>query len=125
MATILIDSSVLIGRARGQEAARDAIAKLAGHTPVLCDIVLGEVLIGSRNRKEYDELHNYLRKTYGKLPFTVEVSERFQELLTGKERLLHGHLSDHLIAATAIAHNTPLLTLNKKDFAKLEGLKLL
>ena len=125
MATVLIDASILIGRTRGQQSARDAIARLDGHVPVLCDVVLGEVLVGARSRKEYDELYKYLTKTYQKLPFTMEVSERFAELLTGEERLLHGKLSDFLIAATALAHNALLLTLNRKDFEKLKGVRLL
>lgn len=125
MAQVLIDSSVLIGMTRRQQSAWDAMERSQGHDAVLCDVVIGEVLAGSRSRKEYDELYKYLTKTYHKLPFTLEVSERFIELVAGEERLLHGKLSDFLIAATALAHNALLLTLNRKDFEKLKGVKLL
>ena len=33
-------------------------------------------------------------------------------------------LADHLIAATALAHDVPLLTLNTKHFKGIRGLKL-
>lgn len=125
MAQVLIDTSVLIGMTRKQQAARDATERVAGMEPVLCDVVIGEILVGARSRKEYDDLYKYLTKTYRVLPFTVEVSERFNALVMSGERLTHGHLSDYLIAAIALAHDAHLLTLNRRDFGRLGGLKLL
>ncbi|MCC6577253.1 MAG: hypothetical protein IT228_07920 [Flavobacteriales bacterium] len=93
--------------------------------PVLCDGVIGEILAGARSRKEYDDLYKYLTRTYRVIPFTVEVSERFNALVMGGERLTHGHLSDYLIVATALAYDAHLRTLDRRDFGRLSGMKLL
>jgi predicted nucleic acid-binding protein len=58
------------------------------------------------------------------LPLTMEVSACFRKIL---ENVMLGrdiHFADHLIAATALAHNVPLLTLNKKHFTSIKGLHL-
>ena len=124
MAQVLIDSSVLIGVTRKQPQAIEALGRLKGEDPVLCDVVLAEVLAGARNEADFDRLYAYLTGTYKVLSFTMTVSMRFREVMltVGKKRGIH--LSDQLIAAIALAHDCPLLTLNKKHFAGIEGLRL-
>jgi predicted nucleic acid-binding protein len=124
MATVLIDTSVIIGLARKEPAALDALARLEGHEPVICDLVLAEVVAGARNRKEGEHWFAHLSSNYHVLPFTIEVSSHFRELTKGAWRHRGAHISDHLIAATAMAHDCALLTLNRKDFEPIKGLKL-
>jgi predicted nucleic acid-binding protein len=124
MATVLIDTSVIIGLARKEHAALDALTRLEGHEPVICDVVLAEVVAGARNRKEGEHWFAHLTSNYHVLPFTMEVSSHFRALTKGAWKHRGAHISDHLIAATALAHGCPLLTLNRKDFEPITGLVL-
>lgn len=124
MATVLIDTSVIIGLARKEPAALDALTRLEGHEPVICDVVLAEVVSGARNRKEGDHWFVHLSSNYHVLPFTLDVSVHFRELTKGAWKHRGAHISDHLIAATALAHHCALLTLNRKDFEPIKGLVL-
>ena len=59
------------------------------------------------------------------LPFTREISERaaiiFQELRKENKII---EFRDIFIAATALEHEQPVLTRNKKHFTRVKGLKL-
>ncbi len=124
METVLIDTSILIGRMCREPAAFAASVRADGSSLVLCDVVLAEILAGARNKAEYDRHHKELTANFHILPFTMEVSQRFREILQHIAPEHHVHLADHLIAATAMAHDVPLLTLNKKHFTPIKGLKL-
>ena len=125
MAAVLIDSSVIIGLARKDKAALDALERIEGGEPVVCDVVLAEVVAGGRNREEAERWFTHLATHYHVLPFTMEVSQHFRELTRQAWKHRGAHISDHLIAATAMAHGCALLTLNRKDFEGIKGLKLL
>lgn len=124
METVLIDTSILVGLARNEAAADAALARVDDALQVICDVVLSEMLDGARNEAEHDRFFTYFNKSFEILPLTMEVSLRFREILrsTGKDR--GKHLADYLIAATAIAHGVPLLTLNTKHFKGIKGLQL-
>ncbi len=125
METVLTDTSVLIGRFRREARAMAALGRVAEHELALCDAVVAEVLAGTRNKGEFAATKSELFTNFKVLPFTEDVSIRFRAIL---DELEHGrdiHLADHLIAATALAHNVPLLTLNKKHFAGITGLKVI
>lgn len=124
METVLIDSSVLIGRMRKQVAAYEAYERLQGSTPVLCDMVVAEVLDGSRNKAEHERLWNELHGSFHVLPFSNEVSRIFRDLSRQYDLMRDGRFADLLIAATAMAHGSALLTLNQKDFKRIKGLVL-
>ncbi len=125
MAAALIDTSILVGMARKEEVARKALERLDGDEAVICDIVLAEMVSGARNRDEAERWYEALVANYHLLPFTMEVSLIIRDLVRAAWQHRGAHLSDHLIAATAIAHDCPLLTLNRKDFERIKGLKLL
>ena len=124
METVLIDTSILIGRMRREAVAFAASERASGSSLVICDVVLAEILAGARNKAEYNRHHKELTTNFDILPFTMEVSQRFREILKYIAPEHHVHLADHLIAATAMAHDVPLLTLNKKHFTPIKGLKL-
>lgn len=125
MATVLIDSSVIIGLARMEKAAWEAKERLEGHEAVVCDIVVAEVVAGARNQREGEHWYAHLSSNYHVLPFTMEVSLHFRELIQSAWKHRGAHISDHLIAATALAHDCSLLTLNRKEFAVVKGLELI
>ena len=124
METVLIDTSVIIGRMRKQPAAFEAFARIEGGAPVLCDLVVAEMLDGARNKTEHDRLWSELHGSFHVLPFSMEVSQVFRELSRQYEIMRDGRFGDVLIAATALAHGCALLTLNRKDFERIKGLRL-
>ena len=124
MEAVLIDTSIVVGRMRREPAAFSASERVSGHQLVICDVVLAEVLVGARSKAEFNKHHHELTSNFHILPFTMEVSMRFRETLSSIAPEHHVHLADHLIAATAIAHDVPLLTLNTKHFKGIKGLKL-
>lgn len=124
MEPVLIDTSILIGRMRREPAAFAASDRAAGRQLVICDVVMAEVLAGARNRAEFKRHHNQLTSNFHILPFTMEVGRHFREIITSIMPQHGVHLADHLIAATALAHDVPLLTLNTKHFKGIKGLQL-
>jgi predicted nucleic acid-binding protein len=125
METVLIDSSVLIGRFRREPRAMAALERAEGSSLVLCDPIVAEILAGTRNKAEYSKTKHELFSKFHVLPFTMEVSVCFRKILDDVTIGRDIHFADQLIAATAIAHNVPLVTLNKKHFTGIKGLVLL
>lgn len=124
MEAVLIDTSILIGRMRREQAAFTATERVAGSQLVICDVVLAEVLAGSRNKAEFARNHGEMTNNFHILPFTMEVSLKFREIISSIAPQHDVHLADHLIAATAMAHGVSILTLNRKHFAGIKGLTL-
>lgn len=124
MEAVLIDTNILIGRIRKEPKAIAALESVGGLQVVLCDVVVAEVLAGTRNKQEYDTTHRELTTQFHVLPFTMEVSEHFRSIIAHEARELKVHFADQLIASTAMAHGCALLTLNKKHFKGIKGLKL-
>lgn len=124
MEKVLIDTNILIGVARGQQAAEKALAGVQGCLFCICDVVLAEMLDGARTKSEHAMLFNELTTRFELLPLTPEVSAHFRANLAKGEAQRGSHLADHLIAAIAMAHDCALLTLNKKHFRGIRGLVL-
>ena len=124
MEPVLIDTSILIGRMRREQAAFAASDRLEGRPFVICDVVMAEILAGARNRSEFQRHHAHMVGNFHILPFTMEVSRYFRDIMSAVMPQHGVHLADHLIAATALAHDVPLLTLNTKHFKGIRGLKL-
>jgi tRNA(fMet)-specific endonuclease VapC len=124
MEAVLIDTSVLIGRFRREPRAMAALERIGDAGLLLCDAIVAEVLAGTRNRKEYAETKRELFGQFHVLPLTMEVTQCFRAILDELAMGRDIHFADQLIAATAIAHNVPLLTLNSKHFKRIDGLRL-
>ncbi|MCL2709892.1 MAG: type II toxin-antitoxin system VapC family toxin [Planctomycetaceae bacterium] len=86
-------------------------------------IVLFEVRAGL-NAYNQECLLGLLRKTVC-LPFDMRTAEIAADLSkTLRKSRIQVESSDLFIAATAIAHELPLATLNRKHFERIEGLIL-
>ncbi len=112
METLLIDTNIIVGRMRLQPAALSALERVQGHPLAICDAVLAEILTGARNRAEYDRLLGELNTHFHSLPMVAEVSTHFRTIMATTAREQGVHFADYLIAATALAHDCALLTLN-------------
>lgn len=124
MEAVLIDTSILIGRFRREPRAMAALERIGDANMLLCDAIVAEVLAGTRNKKEYAITKGALFSEFQVLPMTMEVTKCFRSILDALTIGREVHFADQLIAATAIAHNVPLLTMNSKHFKGVKGLKL-
>lgn len=124
MEAVLIDTSVLIGRFRREPRSLAALERIGEANLLLCDAILAEVLAGTRNKVEYASTKRALMNSFHVLPLTMEVSQCFRAILADIGSGRDIHFADQLIAATALAHGVPLLTLNTKHFKGIKGLKL-
>ena len=124
-AGVAIDACVLIDFLRARDKAKTMYAKLARSAVPLyiSTIVLFEIRAGL-NASNQECLIGLLRKTVC-LPFDVRTAEIAAGLSkTLRKNRIQVESSDLFIAATAIAHDLPLATLNQRHFKHIDGLKL-
>lgn len=122
---VLIDTSVAIALREGEA---EVLNQMAPFSQALLSIVsvveleggvpaAGE---GSAIRREIlDEIYDTLTI----LPFEIAEARAYRAIITatGFSRRL---IVDRMIAATALANNLPLATLNTRDFRDVPGLKV-
>ncbi len=122
---VCLDSDVLIEVQRGNEDALQQLVFAERLGPLAISVVVRmELTIGSRNKEMLARTHKLLRR-FQVLPLNEEISVTADALVT-QFHLSNGmRLADALIAATALAHDAPLLTRNQRDFRFIPGLKLL
>jgi len=123
MEPVLIDTSVIIGVMRMHDNAIQLAERVKGRPKAVTDGVIGELLAGARNKQEFFVLLRHLQDNFIWLSASERTSALFRDIL-----IKHGphkgvHLVDYQIAAAAIAHSMPLLTLNRKHVSFIEGLE--
>jgi predicted nucleic acid-binding protein len=120
---ILLDTNILIEVYRNNPLVIHQVKEIGQEQIAISDITCAELFFGARNKKELQTLQNDINKLIV-LSIHSDISSLAVELV--KEYSLSHKLSlpDAYIAATAIFHNIPLFTLNRKDFKFLKDLKL-
>jgi predicted nucleic acid-binding protein len=122
---LLIDTSILIDHLRKPDKQKTVFYQLAPkYEFVISSVTEFEFSVGStpRNEEFIDELLTNLPV----LPFDSNCGNaavKIYRILRGANQLIS--LPDIFIAATAVANDLPLLTLNRKHFERVEGLKLI
>ena len=124
MEPVLIDTSVIIGVLKQHDNALKLADQVKGRPKAVTDGVIGELLAGARNKQEFVVLLRHLQDNFIWLPANERSSNLFRNILLKYGPHRGVHLVDYQIAATAMAHDVPLLTLNKKHVAFIEGLVL-
>lgn len=123
---ILLDSSILIDFFRKKLKKNTLFFELSNQDTNLCISSITYYEVGVGNRKTHFEYWNELTEYLSILPFDKVCSdsaiEIYQELIKKNELI---DLADLFIGATAIAHNIPLATLNKKHFKRIKGIELI
>ncbi|UXP33669.1 type II toxin-antitoxin system VapC family toxin [Reichenbachiella agarivorans] len=120
---VLCDTNILIELYKNNEEIIKSLRSIGQANMAISIVTTGELLYGALNKKELNRIKKDLAQL---IPFGISspVSEVFTELMI-KYTLSHKlSLGDGLIAATAIAEDLPLYTLNLKDFKFIEGLRL-
>ena len=125
MIKCLIDSDILIDFLNNRAEAIKLLVILEESEMAISVITFAEVLEGLvGNRKKYTSV----KKGLGKLSILVvdgNIAEKFANVRAGLRK--NGQLIENMdifIASTALVHNLVLITNNKRDFQRINGLKL-
>lgn len=125
MVKYLVDSDILINFIRKIPKEVDLLRKIDIKTIAISVITYAEVMEGvweSNKKKEVEEFLGLFEK------FDIGISTSVEFIDLRYKLRKQGNLIDNmdlLIASTAIEHDLILITNNKKDFQRIEGLKLL
>lgn len=122
----ILDTSavVLLGRLHAQDLPEE---------PVITAVTLAELSVGplvATNRKERADRQAVLQQAeadFQPLPFDADAARAFGGVaasLRESGRKVQARSYDAMIAATAIANELPLYTVNPDDFSGIEGLDL-
>lgn len=123
---LMIDSDVLIEVSRNNPVAIHLLNQYQKDGYRLCISVVTkyELMIGAFNKQDLQKTIRFLNRFYCYL--------LNDNIATITEQLIQDHalshqlkIADGLIAGTAIYHNTPLLSRNKKDFQYIDKLNLI
>ena len=99
------------------------LKKIGQQNIAISIITAGELIYGALNKKELKQINNDLTNLL-MLDIDSNTSDIFLDIMA-KYALSHKlALPDGFIAATALANNVELYTLNLKDFRFIEGLRI-
>jgi tRNA(fMet)-specific endonuclease VapC len=120
---ILCDTNIFIEIYRNNADIIKIVKQIGQQNLAVSDVTCAELLFGARNKKELTTIRKDLNKLTV-LPISSDVSAMAVSLVE-KYALSHTlSLPDALIAATAIANNLKLYTMNLKDFRFIDKIKL-
>jgi predicted nucleic acid-binding protein len=117
----LVDSNVLIDISRGNVAAIKYVDALT-EPWVISQVTALELIVGARDKRDLAVIDGFL-SLYSVVPLNDEIGRRAYELLKAYAKSRGLHVFDSLIAATAIASDLTLLTLNRKHYQMIDGLR--
>ena len=119
---MLIDTDIIIWSLRGEDSATDYIDSLEDIQ--ISDVTYMELVQGTLRKKEFRNLKKTLDYIGSeRISITSDVSQKAVDLV---ETYAHSHsmqMGDALIAATAIIHNLPFSSGNKKHFDYISDLE--
>ena len=122
---VILDSDVLIDLARGETRAIDLVDVIIrwGDRPAISIVTEMELYLGARTKGEQRSIAQLLQR-FRVLAISEMVSIRARNLVL-RYGMSHGlTIPDALIAATAIASRTLLLTQNLRHFSYLPRLRV-
>ena len=126
MNALVLDTNIISYLMKGDSRGELYKRHLEGKTLSISFMTIGELYEGAY-RKEWSEkklgkLKSELRK-YLVIPFSPRVCERWGWIRSERKNQPIS-IDDAWIAATALAHNSPLVTHNPKDFVGISGLEI-
>lgn len=123
MDSILLDTTVLIDLARGNEQAADFIGQSHKTTRLLAVSVVSamELIVGCRNKNEVKQAQTLIAE-FSLLQMTPAISSQAYDWLLNYSKSHNLLIPDALIGATAFIQDMELVTSNIKDFQMLPDL---
>lgn len=125
---VILDTNIIIDHLRSKTNRRSALVELvATHPPHNLGLSLISVqeLYEGQSTLDPNRAKDLLATIapLQLLPYTYEIAKLAGEIARDHYRPIE--LADAAIAATAIIHQAPLYTLNRKDFVQISNLELL
>lgn len=122
---MVIDTSVFIEHLRARNRTATTLANLPVKTVIYVSAVtVFELFSGATDPNKTQDVRTLLSDVIV-LPFTAEIGERAGEIFRQlRQNGMMIEATDILIAATAIAQNLPVKTLNINHFNRIPGLAL-
>lgn len=121
--SVLIDTSILIEHLRKQNKQKSILYNIANrYNLYLSTVAEFELYIGATDPQKRREVQEVLAWCIV-LPLTSDIAQTaatVYQQLRAKNQLIE--IRDILIAATALVHNLPLMTLNTGHFNRISGL---
>lgn len=121
---VILDTNIVIELYKGNLEVRKTCEGLGEENLFISSVVAAEFYSGVRDKKELPIIQRHIRK----FPI-VHINKAISEIALGLMESYclshHPFIGDMLIAATAIHNDSPLYTLNKKDFRHIPKLKLI
>jgi tRNA(fMet)-specific endonuclease VapC len=124
---ILLDTNVVVAFLNGDKSVlkriRDEIDRIALSTLAVAELDYG-AKISQKAKENLEKLYQFV-DIVQVIPFDIECAKTFGTIKSKLRRLGKptGEV-DALIAATAMANDAILVTVNKKHFENIEGLKI-
>lgn len=123
---MVADTGIFIEHLRAKDKLSTTLYKISESTDIYVSAVtVYELYMGATNKdKERDVV--VITENFTVLPFTDTVAQKAADLYH-KLRLSNQMIEfrDIFIAATCMVHELPIVTLNKKHFKRIDGLKIL
>jgi len=120
---VLCDTDVIIEFYRNNPTIISELNKIGQENIAVSTVTAGELIYGALNKKELIQIKKDLQNLT-----TIDINKKTCDVfidIMGKYVLSHKlALPDGFIAASAIAYNIELYTLNVKDYRYISGLKL-
>ncbi len=120
---VLCDTNILIEFYKNNTAIIAELQKIGQDNIAINAVIVGELIYGALNKKELQKILKDI-KHLRVIDITPNICNTFIRLMTEFSLSHNLTLPDAIIAATALEKNTPLYTLNKKDFKYIKNLKL-
>ena len=127
MSAIVLDTNIVSFLMRGHRLVEPYRPYLEGRVLAISFMTVGELYEGAYRAGWDQQRLTALRetvKTYVTIPFSFQVCREWGAIRS-ERRVRTIAVDDAWIAATARAHDLPLVTHNPRDFHDIEGLKVL
>ena len=122
---MVVDTGIFIEHLRAKDKLSTQLYKLSEQTLFVSAISVYELYMGATTKEKQDDVRA-ITENLVVLPFTN--SESFQAAqiyhrLRNSNQMIE--FRDIFIAATCLANDLPIVTLNKKHFNRIDGLRIL
>ncbi len=123
---MVADTGIFIEHLRAKDKLSTTLYKISENTSIFISAVTVYELYMGATTKEKEQDVSVITENFIVLSFTDAVAQKAAEIYH-KLRLSNQMIEfrDIFIAATCIVNELPLVTLNKKHFKRIEGLKIL
>jgi len=122
---MVIDTSIFIDHLRARDKKKSKLFLIPDSEPIfLTSVTMYELLMGATDENKLKDIR-MLTEEIPVLPFDESVSRKAAEIyheLRLENKMIE--FRDIFIAATCLVFELPLITLNKKHFERIKGLKL-